>query len=324
MTAADCPDAPMTGDAPVICENITEGQAGNECALDCSSGQTCPDGMSCLGDSICVWQAPNPGFNDCANYDEANACDSADEYCATVTGTPDASICSATCTTAADCADAPATGMAAVTCGEVDGTHTGMECYLDCSGGETCPDGMACIGNTQCMFEVDANEVFAEDFEGGTALPMDWAVYDEDGLTPAAQVSFVNEAWVILTVANNNVATSTSYYTPAGQADDWLVTPQIPVGANDTLRWIAASVDDNFPDGYEVLITTVGNQPADFTDSPVFTIDAEVPASATQPFTARFVDLAAAGYANMDIYVAFRNTSTDQFLLRVDDVRVTN
>lgn len=53
-TPDDC-EAPLTGDAEVVCA----GPSGNSCALDCSNGQTCPDGMSCtelFSVVRCVWE----------------------------------------------------------------------------------------------------------------------------------------------------------------------------------------------------------------------------------------------------------------------------
>jgi len=49
----DCFAPPATGTAPVVCDTIV---AGGEfgCALDCSDGQTCPDGMMCY-DNLCFW-----------------------------------------------------------------------------------------------------------------------------------------------------------------------------------------------------------------------------------------------------------------------------
>jgi hypothetical protein len=51
--ACDCFNPPTSGTAEVICADILEG-GGMGCALDCSSGQTCPDGMECAG-NICFW-----------------------------------------------------------------------------------------------------------------------------------------------------------------------------------------------------------------------------------------------------------------------------
>jgi hypothetical protein len=52
-TAMDCPPAPVTGDAPVACIDAA-GDMELECVLDCSMGQTCPDGMTCYADTVCT------------------------------------------------------------------------------------------------------------------------------------------------------------------------------------------------------------------------------------------------------------------------------
>ncbi|MEM7151781.1 MAG: hypothetical protein AAF799_03020 [Myxococcota bacterium] len=49
----DCFNPPTTGTAEVICAPILEG-GDNACGLDCSAGQTCPDGMQC-GNGLCFW-----------------------------------------------------------------------------------------------------------------------------------------------------------------------------------------------------------------------------------------------------------------------------
>ena len=51
----DCWAAPATGNAPVSCRPLVEGDDGT-CVLDCMGGETCPDGMSCLDAlGICVF-----------------------------------------------------------------------------------------------------------------------------------------------------------------------------------------------------------------------------------------------------------------------------
>jgi hypothetical protein len=49
----DCFDPPATGTAPVVCADVLAA-GGLGCALDCSNGETCPDGMQCLG-GLCFW-----------------------------------------------------------------------------------------------------------------------------------------------------------------------------------------------------------------------------------------------------------------------------
>lgn len=49
----DCFDPPATGTAPVVCAPIlTDGETA--CGLDCSGGETCPDGMECAS-GLCFW-----------------------------------------------------------------------------------------------------------------------------------------------------------------------------------------------------------------------------------------------------------------------------
>jgi hypothetical protein len=51
--ACDCFAPPATGTAEPFCGEILEG-GGVGCALDCSGGKTCPDGMECITD-LCFW-----------------------------------------------------------------------------------------------------------------------------------------------------------------------------------------------------------------------------------------------------------------------------
>lgn len=49
----DCPAAPPGGTAPVTCQDVTD-EGDNECVIDCSLG-TCPTGMTCFSDLLCMW-----------------------------------------------------------------------------------------------------------------------------------------------------------------------------------------------------------------------------------------------------------------------------
>lgn len=186
----------------------------------------------------------------------------------------------------------------------------------------------------------DAQIIFQEDFDGiggataggaGTySFPAGWLKRNVDNRTPAASVSYVNEAWERREDFANNVtdscAFSTSWYSPAGAADDWMWTPLIgPLPANCILKWNAVTYDASYPDGYSVRIMTssqgpptggtgvIGNQVTNSTQ--VFSIAAE-----NTTWTARQLSLNA--YAGQSIYIAFRNTSNDKFILLIDDVVV--
>ncbi len=53
--ASDCPAAPATGTAEPACADFVAGDGFGECFLDCSAGQSCPAGMVCFANNLCVW-----------------------------------------------------------------------------------------------------------------------------------------------------------------------------------------------------------------------------------------------------------------------------
>ncbi len=177
---------------------------------------------------------------------------------------------------------------------------------------------------------------YSEDFDnvgGPTAggagtytFPSGMLKRNVDNLTPNTSVSYVNEAWErredFATAVTDSAAFSTSWYTPAGTANDFMWTNAIVVPANGTLSWNAVTYDPSYREGYEVRIMTVvptggtgiiGNQ---ITNSTVlFSIAQE-----NTTWTSRNVSLAA--YAGQTVYIGFRNISTDKFLLLIDDINV--
>lgn len=192
-----------------------------------------------------------------------------------------------------------------------------------------------------CQSGLIGQVLFYEDFDGiggptaggaGTySFPSGWLKRNVDNRTPATSVSYVNEAWERredfgLSVSDS-VAFSTSWYSPAGAADDWMWTPLIgPLPANAELKWNAKAYDPLYPDGYEVRVMTstqgpptggtgvIGNQVTNSTQ--VFSTGAEATS-----WTSHTVSLGA--YAGQSVYIAFRNNSNDMFLLVVDDVEVS-
>jgi len=165
------------------------------------------------------------------------------------------------------------------------------------------------------------------EFPGGAGtypFPSDWQLFNVDGRTPANDVAYVNAAWEVREDFGNDVsncaAFSTSWYTPAGAADDWMWSPAISIPADGgVLRWSAIAYDLNFRDGYEVRVKTgaMPTQANQTTSAVVFSTPAE---EAT--WTQHTFDLAS--YAGQTVYVGFRNNSVDKFLLLVDDVRVSD
>lgn len=171
------------------------------------------------------------------------------------------------------------------------------------------------------LFVAEAQVVFSEDFENG--MPVSFTLVDGDGRTPAAQTSYVTDAWVVLTDfadTNNSVAVSNSYYEPVGQADDWMITPVIQLDSFCVLQWKAEAVNPTYPDGYEVRISTTGTDTSQFlANPPLFAIGSEEIIR-----TSRRVELSVLGYASENVHIAFRNNSDDKWTLLVDDIEVIN
>lgn len=161
-----------------------------------------------------------------------------------------------------------------------------------------------------------ATTVFLEEFSSGS-IPSSFTLYDQDGLTPATNVSYVNAAWV----ANPNIldssdytALSTSWYDPPGTADDWMITPKISIPIGAQMSWDAITYDATYPDGYEVLISTTDSSISSFTTT-LFSVAAE-----NSSWTNRTVSLNA--FSGQTVFIAFRNNSNDKFLLAIDDIHV--
>jgi hypothetical protein len=170
---------------------------------------------------------------------------------------------------------------------------------------------------------------------GTYAFPADFLLRNVDNGTPAANVSYVNDAWEVredfrLSAGNPGAcaAFSTSWYTPAGVANDWMWTPPValPVGGSASLRWRAVAYDASYPDGYEVRVMAAPSEPTGgagaignqiTNSSTVFAIAAENTA-----WTARSASLSA--FAGQTVRVGFRNNSNNQFLLLIDDIEVIN
>ncbi len=190
------------------------------------------------------------------------------------------------------------------------------------------------------MFILLCTRVFAQlpdtlinyDFQQG--MPAEIVLLDQDQLTPEAQVDFVDNAWVVRSgeelgeilglSPTNRVAVSTSFYIENQSSespeatDDWMILPpvSIPDSGLYTLSWKAGTALSTFPDGYEVRVSTTGNDIVDF-DEMIF-LDEEA-----DGFLARKSVLLDA-YAGEQIHIAFRNQSVDRFLLFIDDISIIN
>ena len=160
-------------------------------------------------------------------------------------------------------------------------------------------------------------QIFSEDFNSG--IHSTFTLTNADGLTP--NNSTFTDAFVALQgLTGQDCAASTSWYVPAGVADDWMVTPSITLPSSTSpisLQFDALGYEAAYPDGVEIYVSTTGATPADFTGLALYNSTAT---GEPDVWTTRSVDLSS--YAGQTIYIAFRNHSNDMNILGIDNINV--
>ncbi len=173
-------------------------------------------------------------------------------------------------------------------------------------------------------------QVFQEDWDGNGPGYDSWTKLDLDGNTPSTSAAFVTEAWTRVDRAHdqyyvdlggpagNYCVVSTSFYENDGQANDWLISPEITIPATGEyfLIWEARTPGtEQYREGYSVKLSpTAGSTPADFT--------AELLNVAEENFdwTTRIVSLSA--YQGQTIRLAWVNTTTDRSFALIDNILI--
>ena len=156
--------------------------------------------------------------------------------------------------------------------------------------------------------------------------------YDVDQLTPSSFMQSIGFAadkpWIFIKDSKDSkdmFLGSTSQYTPAGQANDWMVLPQVEVlNENMMLTWKSQAFLADKRDGLKIFISTKGNTPADFPAEPAWEIAEEEIGATEDYFENEFIshELSLAQYAGQSIYIAFVNQSYDKSILAIDDIVV--
>lgn len=183
----------------------------------------------------------------------------------------------------------------------------------------------ACCALFFLSFHANAQTYLSCDFEEG--MPLGFTLIDGDGNTPspdAQKLGFaVGTPWITLTPngEKSRVACATSWYSPGGTSDDWLITPAFTVDADNVrLTWRSRSSQrsSKYHESYSVYVsTTAGIAAADFDkSSPLFTTDAE-----PYEWTSHSVDLSA--YKGKTITLAFVEEGTNKAYLYLDDINAS-
>jgi hypothetical protein len=163
-----------------------------------------------------------------------------------------------------------------------------------------------------------------ENFNAG--FPSGWLLIDHDNLPifnhPA--VNFINDAFVIRDNPDDpNIGDSllmaSSWHATPGQADNYLITPQITLGAfGNYVYFDARSVDLTHPEGLEIRVSVTGTAIEDF-----FVLDSAYYNLTMSPYWNTYaVSLDSIGVQGQQLYVAFRHIGNDQYLLLLDNIRI--
>jgi hypothetical protein len=207
---SECPLPPPGGNPTVRCEDLTN-NLENDCYLSCASGETCPDGMFCFIDDLCVWDVAS-GYGDCVNFPQGDACLGTEICIVDEPADPTLGVCGDQgCTVPGDCPIPPPGGNAVTTCADITNDATN-DCYLDCSGDGTCPLGMRCAGGFLCVHD-----------ELGPPPPGFGDCFNN----AAADVCLFDEACLFDDL--NNPTSAVCMWTPCNQAAD---CPASPPGGN--------------------------------------------------------------------------------------------
>lgn len=130
------------------------------------------------------------------------------------------------------------------------------------------------------------------------------------------------KAWLAYVPANtlDTIAVSTSWLTPTGTANAWLITPIINnIAANTVLTWEAMAPDLNNLDGYEIYVSTNTSTNVVISN---FTSLLYSNSGEKNTWQSRGVSLGA--YAGQNIRLAFKNNSNNKYQLWLDDIVVQN
>lgn len=168
-------------------------------------------------------------------------------------------------------------------------------------------------------------QVWSENFSGTTApaLPTNWVEANLDLKTTNSGISglaFGTKGAVTYNFATNwptlgRAVAMTSYYTPAGTANDYLMTPSFTVPVNGFFEWDAVSQDGSAKENYEVLLSIgTGTATAGFSTTLLPTL--------TENSTITHRAVALNTYSNQVVRIAFHDNTNDQFFVIIDNVAV--
>lgn len=147
---------------------------------------------------------------------------------------------------------------------------------------------------------------FTEGFDAG--IPGTWTVIN--GGDANTWVQFSTAPWIIEGTSSATITYSATAH------DDYLITPAITVaaGVNDRFTFWARSYDPDYPEEFDLVISTTTPTAAAFTT----VVETVAPDSNNTTYTEYTYDLSA--YVGQTIYIGMHSTTTDKWRISVDHV----
>ena len=190
--------------------------------------------------------------------------------------------------------------------GLMDNTSYDVYVRAVCSPGDTSAWSNVASFSTLCLPFEAIN--FCESFDSDSPTEACWTVLDENA---------DGEQWNLdYTFNTNNGDEVAVIYTDflGGANDEWLISPQITLTGNEVMNFFYRVQSSGEPNDFEVLLSTTGNDPADFTDTLMF-----LASYSNNVYQDSTLNLSA---FTGDVYVAFHVPAggLDGWRLYIDDV----
>ncbi|MCD6366901.1 MAG: C10 family peptidase [Bacteroidales bacterium] len=189
---------------------------------------------------------------------------------------------------------------------------------------------------TQYVKVVPTDAGFSMDFEDCVDYSNDffpWSVVDGDNINTygSSDCDFPGESSLMSFIAFNPTDAGFALASAHGgqrvgmsicpgdasQSDDWLISEHLQLGTSSSISlWSLSPKPGTWGnDSYQVLVSTSGNSPSDFT-----VISGPTAVEAPAAWAQQSYDLSA--YDGQNIYIAIHHVSTDMFMFWVDDIQI--
>ncbi len=168
--------------------------------------------------------------------------------------------------------------------------------------------------------------LFSQNFEDTASLFQGYVLSNLDHGIPVGTewASLQDSAWVVRSIPgfNTHAAVATANYNPPKAADDWFITPAVKLGSASRLSFRSLSLTEGKADTYDIYISTTDQT----VNGCLFNLPLwQYTSSQATAFEDHSLDLAAAGYADQEVYIGFRlATASGGDKIAIDDIRVTD